>query len=113
MLYIVFSQILTSSISLRRKNSKTFCKKVDFKDLKFPVKIKDIHNIRKKKSIVISVFGYENMVKYPSYVSKKKSAEEIKAKGIMFLSKILSIHLCIILYYIMEENIFAVFIYKS
>ena len=38
---------------------------------KFPVKIKDIYKIEKNNSISISVFGYENKVKYPIYVSKK------------------------------------------
>ena len=36
----------------------------DFKDIKFPVKTRDIHKIEKKKekknSITTSVFGYEN-----------------------------------------------------
>ena len=38
-----------------------------FKDIKFTVKTRDIHKIEKKNSI----FGYENKVKYPIYVSKK------------------------------------------
>ena len=39
---------------------KDFAKRLDFKDIKFPVKIRDIHKIEKKNSISISVFGYEN-----------------------------------------------------
>ena len=35
---------------------------------KYPVKIRDIHNIENKNSISISVFGYENKEKYPIYV---------------------------------------------
>ena len=54
------------------KADKDFAKKPDFKDIKFPVKARDIHKIEKKrKSVGISVFGYENKVKYPIYVSKK------------------------------------------
>ena len=34
-----------------------------------------------------------------------------KAKGTMFLSKIL-IHLCMIIHYTMEENIFVIIVYK-
>ena len=37
-----------------------FCKKLDFKDIKFIVKVRDIHNTEKNNSIDISVFGYEN-----------------------------------------------------
>ena len=42
------------------KADKDFAKRLDFKDIKFPVKIRDIHKIEKKNSISISVFGYEN-----------------------------------------------------
>ena len=53
------------------KVDRDFAKKIDFKDLKFPIKIRDIHKIEKKNSIGISVFGYENKEKHPIYVSKK------------------------------------------
>ena len=41
------------------------------KTLNFQKKNRDIHKIEKKNSIGISVFGYENKVKYPIYDSKK------------------------------------------
>ena len=52
---------------------KEFTKKLDFKDIIFPGKNKDIRKIEKKKknSISASVFGYENKEKRPIYVSKK------------------------------------------
>ena len=53
------------------KADKDFEKRLDFKDIKFPVKIRDIHKIWKNNSISISVFGYENKEKYPIYVSKQ------------------------------------------
>ena len=53
------------------KADKDFAKRLDFKDIKFPVKIRDMHKIEKKNSIGISVSGYENKEKYPIYVSKK------------------------------------------
>ena len=53
------------------KADKDFAKKLDFKDIKFPAKIRDIHKIEIKDSIDISVFDYENKEKYPIYVSKK------------------------------------------
>ena len=45
------------------KIDKDFSKKRDFKDMKFPVKIRNIHKIEKKNSITNSVFGYENKEK--------------------------------------------------
>ena len=50
---------------------KDFAKMFDFKNIKFPVKIRDIHKIKKKNSIGISVFDYENKEKHPIYISKK------------------------------------------
>ena len=45
-----------------------FAKKLNFNNMKFPVKIRDIHKIEKKYSIGISVFGYEDKDKHPCYV---------------------------------------------
>ena len=53
------------------KADKEFAKKLDFKNIKLPVKIRDSHEIKKKNSIGTSVFGYENKEKHPIYVSKK------------------------------------------
>ena len=53
------------------KPNKEFAQKIDFKNIKFPVKIRDIHKIEKRNSIGISAFGYENKKKHLIYVSKK------------------------------------------
>ena len=53
------------------KAAKDFAKRLDFKDMKFTVKTRDIHKIEKKNSIDISAFGYENKKKYSINVSKK------------------------------------------
>ena len=58
------------------KADKRFAKRLDFKDIKLPVKTRDIHKIEKKNSIGISVFGYKNKEKYPMYVSKKCCKEK-------------------------------------
>ena len=50
---------------------KCFAKKLDYKDIKFPVKVRDISKIEKKNSIGISPFGYKNRENHPHYVSKK------------------------------------------
>ena len=58
------------------KADKEFAKKLDFKNIKFLVKIRDIRKIEKMNSIGISVFGYENKEKHPLYVSKKCCEEK-------------------------------------
>ena len=70
--------------------------------------------MKTKISIGISVFGYENKEKYPIYVSKKCCKEKHVdllligegEKSNMFLSMIF-IDSCMIIYYIVEENIFV------
>ena len=52
------------------KADKGFAKNFDFKDIKFPVKIRDSHKIVTKNSIDVSVFGYENKEKHPIHASK-------------------------------------------
>ena len=53
------------------KADKDFARVLYLKDIRFPVKIRDIYKIEKTNSIETSVFGYENKEKYPIYVSKK------------------------------------------
>ena len=43
---------------------------IEFKDIRLPVKIRDIHKIEKENYISISVFAYENRAKFSIYVSK-------------------------------------------
>ena len=50
---------------------KDFARRFDFKDIKFPVKIRDICKIEKNNCMSVSLFGYENRQKSPFYVSKK------------------------------------------
>ena len=71
---MVFSQILIyTGPKLKKrvtKANKDFAKQLDFKYIKFPVKIIDTHKIEKKNSIGVSFFGYENKEKHPVYVAK-------------------------------------------
>ena len=101
------------------KADEDFAKRFDFNDIKFPLKIRDIHKIEKRNSIAISVFGYENKEKYPIYVSKKCCEEnhvdlllirEGEKKNTIFLSNV-SIDSGMIIHYIVEENIFVVIAY--
>ena len=85
-----------------RKTDEDFAKRLDFKDITFPVKIRDIHKIEKKQnnSIGVSFFGYENKGKHLIYVSKKYCEEKHvdllligeRENNTLFLSKI-SIHI--------------------
>ena len=60
---------------IRKIDKKDFIKELDFKDVRFPVKIKDIYKIYKKKFIRISVFGYQDKEKYQIYLLKILSRE--------------------------------------
>ena len=53
-----------------RMVDKYFTRELDFKDIKLPVKIRDIHKVEKKNCICISVFNHENKEKYLIYVSR-------------------------------------------
>ena len=52
------------------KAGKDFAKNLYFKDIRFPVKIRDIHKIGINNFIGISVFGNEIRKKYSIYVSQ-------------------------------------------
>ena len=74
--------------------------------MKFPVKMRG--KIKRKNSIGISVFCYENMEKHPIYVLKKHVdllliGEEGKSCS-MFLLKILILSCMIILYIVKKKH---------
>ena len=52
------------------KSDKDFPKKLDFKELKFPVKVRDIHKNEKKNYIGVSVLVMKIKKKHRIYVSK-------------------------------------------
>ena len=69
---------------------------MDFKEIKFSVKIRDIPKIVEKNCI--SAFGYENKAKFSIYVSKNTFKRhfdslliEKQANLALFLSKILTL----------------------
>ena len=76
--------------------------KLDFKDIKFLVKVGDFRKIERKNSIDISLFGYEDGDLLLIGRGEKNT---------MFLSNI-SIHSCMITNYIVGENIFDAIVYK-
>ena len=58
------------------KAEKDIAKKLDFKDIKFPLKVRDIHKIEKKNSIGISVFGYENKEKHVDLLLREEEGKK-------------------------------------
>ena len=54
------------------KADKKLAEKFDYDGIDFPVREKDFSKIEKKNSICINVFGYENGLIFPIYVSNQK-----------------------------------------
>ena len=52
-----------------KKFDKDFAREPYFKDIKFRVKIRDIHNVERKHCMNNVVFGYVNKKRYPIHVS--------------------------------------------
>ena len=63
------------SISLIQKNytkDKEIVSDLDYDGIEFPVQEKDFSKIEVKNNICINVFGYENKLVFPIYVSDQK-----------------------------------------
>ena len=55
-----------------KKTDKKITEKLDHDRIQFPVQEKDFNNIEVKNNICINVFGYENRMAFPIYVSDQK-----------------------------------------
>ena len=55
-----------------KKTDKKNAEKLDYDGIKFPVQEKDFSKIEVKNNICINVFGYENGLVFPIYVSDQK-----------------------------------------
>ena len=55
-----------------KKTDKKIAEKRDYDEIEFPVQEKDFSKIEKKNNICINVFGYENELVFPIYVSDQK-----------------------------------------
>ena len=93
------------------KSDENFAKRLDFKNIKFPAKSRDIHKIEKRISSSLA-FVVLKMKSKQRWEEKRVDILLIGEgqKNIMSLSKI-SPDSCMIIYYIVEENIFVVFVY--
>ena len=61
-----------------KKVDKEYIKKLDYKDIEFPVNIKQYNKIEKQNEININVFGYENKEIYPIFISKEKHEDHME-----------------------------------
>ena len=59
------------------KNHKNVAEKLDYDKIEFPVQEKDFSKIEVKNNICINVFGYENGLVFPLYISDQKFEESI------------------------------------
>ena len=54
------------------KNDKKIAEELNYDGIEFPVQQKDFHKIEIKNNIYINVFGYENELIFPIYISDQK-----------------------------------------
>ena len=59
------------------KNDKKVVKKLDYNEIEFPVQENFFSKIEAKNNICINVFGYENKVVFPDYISDQKFEDSI------------------------------------
>ena len=64
--------ILQKNIQKELKKLTKNCWRIDYDEIEFPVKEKDFNKIEVKNNIRINVFGYENRLVRPIYVSNQK-----------------------------------------
>ena len=55
-----------------KKTDKKIAEKLDYDDIEFPVQEKDFNKIEVKNNICINMFGHENKLVFPIYVSDQK-----------------------------------------
>ena len=100
------------------KANTDFAKKLDFKHINFPVKIRDILEIKKRIPLALVFLVMKIRKKHQFYVSKKCYEEEyidlflIWEEGKRHYVLIKDNTSCMIILYIEEKNIFAVNVYK-
>ena len=60
-----------------KKLTKRIAQKLDYDEIEFPVQEKDFNKFEGKNNICINVFGYENGMVFPIYVSDQKFEDSI------------------------------------
>ena len=56
---------------VKENDGKLYGDKLDFKNITFPVKVRDVEKIERKNSIGISVFDHEDKRKYPVILGRR------------------------------------------
>ena len=59
------------------KKDKKIAEERDYNEIEFPVQEKDFNKIEVKNNICINVFGYENRLVFPIYISDQKFKDSI------------------------------------
>ena len=59
------------------KIDKKIVEKLNYDEIEFPVKEKDLNEIEVKNKIYINVFAYENELVFPIYVSNQKFEDSV------------------------------------
>ena len=59
------------------KNDKKIAKKLNYDGIGFPVQEKDFNKIEIKNNISINVFGYDNRLAFPIYISDQKFEDQM------------------------------------
>ena len=54
------------------KTDKNIAKELNYKKIEFPVQVKDFNKIEVKNNVCINVFGYENRLVFPIWISDQK-----------------------------------------
>ena len=100
------------------QKDKEFISDLDFDGIENPVQEKDFNKIGKKNNICINVFGYENELVFPIYVSDQKFKSSIdflllmmKTNHVMCTFKILT-DLCFTKQKIKTKNGFVEVVYS-
>ena len=73
--YGVMLDILIFQINIQReflKNDKKIAEELNYDGIEFPVQEKDFNKIEIKNNIYSNVFGYENKLVFPTYISDQK-----------------------------------------
>ena len=67
-----------------KKPDRAYIKNLNYSGIKFPVTIKQYNKIEKQNNININVFGYENELVFPIYISKERNEDEL---NLLLISK--------------------------
>ena len=102
-----------------RKADRRIASNLNYERIEFPVQEKDFNKIEVQNNICINVFGYENELVYPVFISKQKFKDSLNlllliedSNCIMSILKILT-HSCFMKQKIKIKNDFVKVVYNT